>query len=243
MLRAHGLYSSDLRLIRREVREGALERLSKSRPGRKKVQFVPVEERDQLKRELEQKEKALAELSVMFILLKKSELGITGPFPRSRLPEQTRWELLQVITTAKSAGISRTTTCALLQISIRRVERWQATIRKSGSIAYAKPGPRKPVHALTPQEKETVLAYAGLQSTVDYSLQVLAHKGGQAGVFQLSASSVRTILRQNDLGMDKTGRVRASSKRRKPDRPESLNGPNQCWAWDVSFIRTDVRRT
>lgn len=71
VLRAHGLYSSDLQLIRREVREGALERLSKSRPGRKKVQFVPVEERDQLKRELEQKEKALAELSVMFTSLKK----------------------------------------------------------------------------------------------------------------------------------------------------------------------------
>lgn len=88
-----------------------------------------------------------------------------------------------------------------------------------------------------------MLAYAGLQSTVDYSYQVLAHKGGQAGAFQLSASSVRTILRQNDLGMDRTGRVRGSSKRRKPDRPESLDGPNQCWAWDVSFIRTDVRRT
>jgi len=71
VLRKHGLYSSDLQLIRREVKEAALERLSRSRPGRKKAAVVPVEERDQLKRELEEKEKALAELSVMFTTLKK----------------------------------------------------------------------------------------------------------------------------------------------------------------------------
>ncbi len=71
MLRKHGLYSSDLQLIRREIKEAALERLSRSRPGRQKATVVPVEERDQLKRELEEKEKALVELSVMFTTLKK----------------------------------------------------------------------------------------------------------------------------------------------------------------------------
>ncbi len=71
VLRKHGLYSSDLQLIRREIKEAALERLSRSRPGRQKATVVPVEERDQLKRELEEKEKALVELSVMFTTLKK----------------------------------------------------------------------------------------------------------------------------------------------------------------------------
>ncbi len=71
VLRKHGLYSSDLQLIRREIKEAALERLSRSRPGRQKATVVPVEERDQLKRELEEKEKALVELSVMFTTLQK----------------------------------------------------------------------------------------------------------------------------------------------------------------------------
>ncbi|KAA6230592.1 helix-turn-helix domain-containing protein [Chlorobium phaeovibrioides] len=79
VLRKHGLYSSDLQLIRREVKEAALERLSRSRPGRKKAAVVPVEERDQLKRELEEKEKALAELSVMFTTLKKKCTWNRGP--------------------------------------------------------------------------------------------------------------------------------------------------------------------
>jgi transposase-like protein len=71
VLRKHGLYSSDLQLIRRDIKEAAMERLSQSKPGRKKSKVVPVEERDRLKKELEEKEKALVELSVMFTTLKK----------------------------------------------------------------------------------------------------------------------------------------------------------------------------
>lgn len=101
VLRKHGLYSSDLLQIRREVKEAALERLSRSRPGRKKITSVPVEELDRLKRELEEKEKAMAELSVMFTTLKKSELGIEGQFPESQLLLETRQEVLQIIAKAK----------------------------------------------------------------------------------------------------------------------------------------------
>ena len=65
------LYSSDLQNIRRDVRDGALERLRQSRPGRKKVTAVPREEHEQLKQDLAEKEKALVELSVLFTALKK----------------------------------------------------------------------------------------------------------------------------------------------------------------------------
>ncbi len=71
VLRKHGLYSSDLQKIRRDVREGALDRLRMSKPGRKKVTHVDIKEHDQLKKELAEKEKALAEMSVIFTTLKK----------------------------------------------------------------------------------------------------------------------------------------------------------------------------
>jgi transposase-like protein len=71
ILRKYRLYSSDLQNIRRDVRDGALERLRQSRPGRKKVTAVPREEHEQLKEDLAEKEKALAELSVLFTALKK----------------------------------------------------------------------------------------------------------------------------------------------------------------------------
>jgi transposase-like protein len=71
ILRKHGLYSSDLQKIRRTVEEGALEALRQSRPGRKKVTTVPVENHEELQAELREKEKALAEMSVLFTALKK----------------------------------------------------------------------------------------------------------------------------------------------------------------------------
>ena len=71
ILRSHGLYSSDLRKIRHAVEEGALESLRQSRPGRKKKTSVPKEEHERLQRELDEKEKALAEMTVLFMTLKK----------------------------------------------------------------------------------------------------------------------------------------------------------------------------
>jgi transposase-like protein len=71
ILRKYRLYSSDLQNIRRDVKDGALERLRQCRPGRKKVTAVPREEHEQLRQDLAEKEKALAELSVLFTALKK----------------------------------------------------------------------------------------------------------------------------------------------------------------------------
>ncbi len=71
ILRRHRLYSSDLQTIRQTVKQGALERLERSRPGRRKQETVAREHYDELRRDLQEKEKALAELSVLFTALKK----------------------------------------------------------------------------------------------------------------------------------------------------------------------------
>ena len=71
ILRKYGLYSSDLQKIRKMVKEGSLERLRQSRPGKRRVTTVPVGDYEELERELTAKEKALAEMTVMFTALKK----------------------------------------------------------------------------------------------------------------------------------------------------------------------------
>jgi hypothetical protein len=67
----------------------------------------------------------------------------------------------------------------------------------------------------------------------DYSFQMLALKGGEEGLFFMSASSVRGILHDASLAEDRSGRIRRGV-RVKPGRPEELTGPNQCWCWDIS---------
>lgn len=74
ILRREGLYSSDLVRIRQQVKEGALERLA-VKPGKKKRPPVAAEEYEALKRELEEKERALADLSVELVILRKKTNG------------------------------------------------------------------------------------------------------------------------------------------------------------------------
>ena len=73
LLRREGLYSTDLARIRQQVKEGALQRLS-AKPGQKKGQ-VSTDVYQAIKDELEQKERAMADLSVELAILRKKTSG------------------------------------------------------------------------------------------------------------------------------------------------------------------------
>ena len=73
ILRREGLYSTDLARIREKVKEGALERLA-DRPGAKR-KTVAQQAYEALKKELEEKERALADLSVELTILRKKTNG------------------------------------------------------------------------------------------------------------------------------------------------------------------------
>ncbi len=74
ILRREGIYSTDLTRIRNKVKEGALERLADRSGAKKKT--VSQDDYNALKHELEEKERALADLSVeLAILIKKTNGG------------------------------------------------------------------------------------------------------------------------------------------------------------------------
>ena len=73
ILRREGLYSADLARIRQKVKEGALERLA-DKPGAKRKK-VALEKYEALKRDLEEKERALAELALEVAILRKKTNG------------------------------------------------------------------------------------------------------------------------------------------------------------------------
>ena len=73
ILRREGIYSTDLTRIREKVKAGALEHLA-ARPGAKK-KTVSQDDYDALRRELEEKERALADLSVELAVLRKKTNG------------------------------------------------------------------------------------------------------------------------------------------------------------------------
>ena len=109
-------------------------------------------------------------------------------------------------------------------------------------MEYYKPGPGHSVNTLMPREKRAVLNYVQLEKTADYSLRVLACKGAEQGLFYVSASAIRCILHDNGLLSDRRPLFRRTGAGKKPDRPDELTGQNQCWCWDLSYIRTDMKR-
>jgi putative transposase len=109
-------------------------------------------------------------------------------------------------------------------------------------MSYYTSGPKQAVNAIIPTERSALLHYVGLEKTVDYSLQVLALRGAEQGLFFLSASTVRKVLIEEEIMSDRRPKQRRSGSGRKPDRPAELTGPNQCWTWDISYLRTDLPR-
>jgi len=73
LLRREGLFSTDLARLRQQVKEGALQRLS-AKPGRKE-HSVSTEAYAAIKRELQDKERALADMSVELAILRKKTNG------------------------------------------------------------------------------------------------------------------------------------------------------------------------
>ena len=70
ILRRYGLYSSDLTRIRRQAEAGALKEFGMGRNS-KKAQVVPYSQYARLEMELTAKEKALAQMSEEYLLIKK----------------------------------------------------------------------------------------------------------------------------------------------------------------------------
>ena len=69
ILRRHGMYASELTKIRQQVESGALKELGRNRHIKKAP--VPYEEHARVAAELAAKEKALAQMSEEYLLLKK----------------------------------------------------------------------------------------------------------------------------------------------------------------------------
>lgn len=70
ILRRNGLYSSELTKIRKQVESGALAELGRKKYSKKPFS-IPREEYEKIKAELAAKEKALAQMSEEYLILKK----------------------------------------------------------------------------------------------------------------------------------------------------------------------------
>ena len=160
-----------------------------------------------------------------------------GPIAGQWLDEQTKLEILTVIETSKTQGVSARRSCAILAIAHRRIVHWQQRARQGKSLVNCTPGPNEPLHRVLPEEIDQIVAMAGSEKYVDLSHRILAVTAWDQGLFQASFSTVYRVLKQSNL-MAARGPGGAHNGHSRAPLRKDLTGPNQRWCWDISYLMT-----
>jgi len=141
---------------------------------------------------------------------------------------------MALVTQAVQAGCRRAVACQWLGLSVRTVQRWEAsglTDRRKGSRV-------KPANALSESERRQLLAITFSPHYQDMSPKKVVPALADTGVYLGSESTLYRLLRAHKLLAHRT-----AAKPVTRIRPKSLValGPNEIWSWDVSYLPTTVR--
>ena len=145
--------------------------------------------------------------------------------------------ILELIDEAVTAGARRARACAVAGLDTRTVERW----RKRVDGDDLRRGPtRRPANALTPVEEAKIVELTTAPEFVGLSPHQLVPKLADMTIFVASESSFYRVMRRLRLL-----RHRDRSRPRKHRRPREFvaTGPNQVWAWDITYLPAGVQGT
>ena len=152
--------------------------------------------------------------------------------------------ICQMITEAQSAGLTTWKACAMTGLSLRTLQRWQAPASEFAVVpeAAVPATPRtRPRNALTATEAATVVALIQSTKHADASCREIA-LALENGPFPTYISHVTVWAYQCALHCNgPRGRQVAQGRRRMAPDTDWVNGPNQLWDWDVTYLRTPER--
>ncbi len=159
-----------------------------------------------------------------------------GPISRTRVPGEIKQQILDLVDKAKAKGISMNQTAGWLQIDPRRIKRWRKAQRDGWGLEDQIPGPTHADHRLLSEEKDAVLVLATDEQYADFSHRSLALLAMEKDLFFMGFSSVYRVLKERGLTTARRAGTRTGSSQA-PERKE-INGPNQRWCWDISYLYT-----
>jgi putative transposase len=122
--------------------------------------------------------------------------------------------------------------CEILELPEKRYRRWLRLHRRTGRYGGGKPGPKKALHALRPEEREKIAQLSQDERYADLSHRQLAVRASEGGEVQASASSFYRVMKEEELMALRT---------RKPRKPQAKpevkpEGPNEVWSWDLTYL-------
>lgn len=151
---------------------------------------------------------------------------------------EDRQALARDIQEAHTAGARLQPACAIVGISVRTLQRWQAAggeIRRDGRPEAVRP---IPAHALTEAERAQLLAVANEPRFADMPPARIVPMLADEGVYLASESTFSRVLKAHGQMMHR-GRAKAP-KTVRPPTTHIATGPRQVWCWDMTYLPAQV---
>ncbi len=122
--------------------------------------------------------------------------------------------------------------CDILQLDIKRYQRWLRLYKDKGRYGNGKPGPKNTSHILMPWERKRIVEMAKDDKYIDLSHRQLAIVASEKGKVEASASSFYRVMKEKQL-MENRERIPKVAQKKPEIKPK---GANQIWSWDLTYI-------
>ena len=143
--------------------------------------------------------------------------------------------MINLVQEAERCGASRTASCEILKLSVRRLQRWE----KWPAQGDQRRGPdTQPRHSLTEDDKKMIIEVSQSAKYRDLSPWQIVAKMADTGVYIASESSFYRVLGANNL---LAHRSRALPMTRKKPLHLIARRPNEVWSWDITYLKSPVK--
>ena len=150
---------------------------------------------------------------------------------------EQRKKIISMIDEARTAGARLDPACQCAEIDSVTYRRWQdkgVVLSDCRATAARMAPPNK----LTPEEQEMILDTCHLQEFQSLPPSQIVPTLADAGLFIGSESSFYRVLQKANEQHDR-GRTKSRHKRAKPEE-YCARAANQCWCWDVTWLKSPV---